>query len=389
MRSLSPEDLLEQAEERAGEEKKAFIRYLSKSNAVLSSIRDIAMKFPDRDPYAEQSAEANFRVKILNLLDEVIPIPRPETPFIEKYIGQLNELQVDVAKAAARLIPRFNRSRRAEVAELELSMRELAKIAGQLNGLPMGAIRQAEEASQIVRRIKAQVLELKQLQSTRDSTTSEVKKLRDEVDWLRERSNTMGQSTLSGRIDGLDAEIVDLRQRASELFAPIAKPIEKLKKLLEDRGSPSLEIVPLLKCVEDPSHLLQLEQVELDKAGRILRSYIERGELSIKQSRAKRALEAISELNTRVPDYKERLGTLLKERTEVLSSREAIELYDERRNVEDKSKMIDYKLSGLISSQANLDTQIDRCSLKIQNLKKEAEILAESILSEPITLTIS
>jgi len=389
MRSLTPEDLLEQAEERAAEEKKAVIKYLSRSNAALSSIREIAMKFPDKDPYAEQSAEANFKVKILNLLNDVIPLSNPETPLMERYIVQLNDLQLEVARAAARLIPRFDRSRRVEVAELELYMRELAKTTGQLRSVPTGAIRQAEEASQIVRRIGAQALELKQLQSARDSTTFESKKLRDEVDGLRERVSILGQSELSGRIDGLDAEILSLRQRVSEFFAPIAKPIEKLKKLLEDRRSPTLDIVPLLQCVEDPTHLLQLEQAELEKAGQILRGYIERGELSIKQSRARRALEAISELGSRVPDLKVRLNSLLKERIEVLSSREAVELYAKRKEVEDRIKLIEYKLGGLTSGQASLDAQIERCSLKIQNLKKETEMLAESILSEPVTLTIS
>lgn len=389
MRSLSPESLLEQAEDRAAEERGAINKYLGKTNATLSSIREIAMKFPDKDQYAEPSAEANFRVKILNLLDNVIPISRPETPLIEKYIVQLNDLQLEVARAAARLIPRFDRSRRVEVAELELYMRELAKMTGQLQGLPMGAIRRAEEASQIVRRIKAQSLELKQLQSTRDSTTLESEKLRHEVDGLRERAKNISQSALACKLDGLDAEIAGLRQRVSELFAPIAKPMEKLKKLLEDRRSPTLEIMPLLDCVEDPSHIVELEGAELAKAGQILRGYIERGELSIKQSRAKRALEAISELNSRAPDLKEGLGTLLKGRTEVLSSREAIELNAERREVDDKMKMIENKLSGLASSQANFNAQIDRCSLRIQNLKKEAEMLAESILSEPVTLTIS
>jgi len=389
MRSLNPESLLEQAEDSAAEERGAINKYLSKSNATLSSIREIAMKFPDKDQYAEPSAEANFRVKILNLLDNVIPISRPETPLIEKYIAQLNDLQLEVARAAARLIPRFDRSRRVEVAELELYMRELAKMTGQLQGLPMGAIRRAEEASQIVRRIKAQSLELKQFQITRDSTTLESQKLRHEVDGLRERAKNISRSALACKLDGLDAEIASLRQGVSELFAPIAKPIEKLKKLLEDRRSPTLEIMPLLKCVEDPSHLVELEGAELAKAGQILQGYIERGELSIKQSRAKRALEAISELNSRVPVLKEGLGTLLKGRSEVLSSREAMELNAERREVDDRIKMIEYKLSGLASSQANIDAQIERCSLRIQNLKKEAEMLAESILSEPVTLTIS
>jgi len=389
MRSLSPEDFLKQAEDRAAEERRAINKYLGKSNSTLSSIREIAMKFPDKDPYLEQSAEANFRVRILNLLDNVIPISRPETQLLEKYIAQLNDLQLEVARAAARLIPRFDRSRRVEVAELELYMRELAKMTGQLHGLPTGAIRQAEEATQVVRRIKAQALELKQLQITRDSTILESKKLRDEVDGLRERANIISHSSLFGKIDGLDAEIASLRQRVSEIYAPIVKPIEKFKKLLEDRRSPTLDIVPLLKCVEDPSHLVEFELVEIEKAGQILRGYIERGELSIKQSRARKALEAISELSSRVPELRERLGALLKERTAVLSSREAMELQAERKGVEDRLRMIEYKLSGLTSSQVYLDAQIDRCSLKIQNLKKEAEMLAESLLTEPVELSIS
>jgi len=388
MLSLSPEDLLERADERAAEEKKAVIKCLSKSNAALSSIREIALKFPDRDPYVEQSAEANFKVKILNLLNDVIPPSSQETPLIEKYIVQLNNLQLEVARSAARLIPRFDRSRRVEVAELELYMRELAKAAAQLSGVPTGAMRQAEETSQIVKRIRAQALELKQLQNAKDSTIFELKKLRDEADGLKERANILGQSELSSRIDGLDAEITSLRKSISELFAPTAKPIEKLKKLLEDRRSPTLEIVPLLKCVEDPMYLLQLEKSELEKAGQILRGYIERGELSVKQSRARRALEAISELGPRVPDFKERLDSLLKERNEALSSGEVVELNAKRKEVEDRIKLIEYKLSGLTSGQASLDAQIERCSLKIQNLKKEAEVLAESILSEPVTLTL-
>jgi len=365
------------------------MKCLSRSNSTLSSIREISMKFPDKDPYEEPSAEANFKAKILSLLNDVSPPSKPETPLIEKYIVQLNDLQLEVARAAARLIPRFDRGRRVEVAELELYMRELAKTAGQLRSIPMGAIRQEEEASQIVMRIRAQALELKQLQSSRDSMTFESKKLRDEGDRLREQAKILGQSELSGRIEGLDAKVVSLRQTIGELFAPIAKPIEKLKKLLEDKRSPMSDIVPLLKCVEDPTHLLQFERAELEMAGQILRGYIERDELSIKKSRAKRALEAISELSSRAPDLKERLGKLLSERMEVLSSSEAVELYAKRKEFEDKLMLIEHKLSGLTSGQASLDAQIERCSLKIQNLKREAEMLAESIISEPVALTIS
>jgi chromosome segregation ATPase len=388
MRSLSPEDLLELAEDRAAEEEKTITRHLDRAQATISSIRDVSKKFPDRDPYIELSAEANFKVKILKLLDDLPSISTPETSSIEKYVVQLNYLQLEVTRTAARLIPRFDRSRRLEVAELELHMRDLAKITAQLQNAPMRAMRQAEEADQIINKIRSQAAELHQLQGARDSTMSEAKGLREEEVKIREQANALGQSELAERIEGLDAEVKNLRQRIVELFTPIAKPGEKLRKLLEDGRSSTSDIDPLLKCIEDPMNLLKYEQAELDRAVHTLRGYIERGELPMKQSRIKRALEAISELQSQAPNIRERLITFLGKRDDVLSSKEAHELSTKLKEVENRLDQIERQLSALATNQANLAIQIERSSLKLQNLKKDAETLVESMLSEPVELRL-
>lgn len=388
MRSLSLEDLLERAEENAADEKKTVEKCMNRSQVTLASIRDVSKKFPDKDPYTEPSAEANFKAKILNLLDDLTPIPKPETSLIERHIVQLNAFQIEVARTAARLIPRFDRSRKIEVAELELHLRELAKIAAQLKDIPMGSMRQEEEASQIIRRIRVQASELQQLQSARDLAMSEMKRLRDDEAKLDEQASVLRQSELSGKIESLDAEIKTLIRRIIELFVPIAKPAEKLRKLLEDRRSPTADIDPILKCVEDPLNLLRFEQTEMERAGHILRGYIERNELSIKQSRAKRALEAISELQAQAPAIRERLGPLQKSRMEVLSSKEASELSKKREEVDDRIKHMKRQLGVLETNQASLGMQIERSSHKLQHLKKEAEMLAKDIISEPVELTL-
>lgn len=388
MRSLSPEELLEIAEERAAEERKAVVKYLDRAQATLSSIRDVSRKFPDRDPYAELSAEANFKVRILNLLDDLTPISKPEISLIERYVVQLNDLQFEVTRTAARLIPRFDRSRRLEVAELELHMRELAKTTAQLQSTPMEAMRQAEKTNQIISRIRAQASELHQLQGARELAMSETMRLRDEEAKIKEQVSVLGQSELAEKIESLDAEVRILRQRIVELFTPIAKPGEKLRKLLEDRRSSTSYIDPLLKCVEDPMNLLRFEQAEMDRAGHILRGYIERGELAMKQSRIKRALEAIYELQSQAPDIRERLGALLARRREVLASKEAQELSTKLKEVEGRLNEIERQLSALATNQASLGIQIDRSSLKLQNLKKEAEMLAENMLSEPVEIML-
>jgi hypothetical protein len=388
MQSLGLQDLLTLAEEKANEEKKLVSKHLGKSNATISSIRNVLNKLPDKDFYFDSSAEASFKAKIQGLLDDLPPLAKLDTALVERYAIQLNNFQIEVARSAARLIPKFSRGRKVEVAELELHLRELAKITALLLNIRLDAMREAEGAEQLIRRIRAQTAELQQLQTARVSVAAQMEKLREEEVELDKGADALNKSEVARRMEELDAGTRDAIQSVSAMFSPTGKPIEKLRKLLEDRRAPTSEISPLIKCNEHPLNLLNFDQVELDRAGRILRGYIERDELAIKQSRAKRALDALSEMHSLAPDLKERLSSLRIMQREVVASSEAAELSTKRGEIEERAKQMERQLSGLAADQSNLEAQLERCALKLQNLKREGEAIAGKIASEPVTLII-
>ncbi|MBO3803445.1 MAG: hypothetical protein JTT11_06170 [Candidatus Brockarchaeota archaeon] len=388
MRTLSLRDLVDLAEERAEEDRKAVGKILLKSKATLLSIRNVVERLPDKGLYDETKAEASFKAKVLGMLGAVAPPSEPGTLAIDEFVADLNHFQTDVAKIGARLIPKFDRSRKLDVAELELCMRELAREAAQLQSMPKEALRRAEEAKRIAERIAGLREELKRLGGMMDSVDLETGKLKEEEARLKLEAAKLEGSELASRLKNIDEEASAAKKELEGLFAPIAKPVEKLKKALEGKGIQEPRVEMLSKCVENPFEILKIEFAELEKAGQVLRGYIERGELPMKASRSKRALQSISEMGSKAPGLKERLVLLLDSAEEMSKSPEVGEFAAKRKDLEERLKQVGQRLGALEMEKANLDGKIAGCSSKIGQLRKEAEKLAEEIVSEPSSITI-
>jgi len=388
MRVVSLQDLLELAEKRAEEDRKVAEKILRKSQATILSVRNVIERFPDRGFYEESKAESSFKAKVLELLNSIKFPSELETSAMEELFTDLNYFQVEVARIGARLIPKFDRSRKLDVAELELNMRELAKVAAQLQNMPKKALRQAEEVKQIVERIKSQIEDLKRLEAFKNSITSEVMQLKDEEARVRQEMAGMEGSELALKLKKVNAEILMTKQEVEMLFAPVAKPIEKLKKVMKDETIQAPQVEALAKCIENPLEILEVRFEDLGKASEILRSYIEKGYLQIKQSRSKRALQAISEMRSKVPALKERLGLLLKSREEMLASPEVAVFSEKFKEMEERLRQLEQRLSALDIEKTNIDSKIEGCSSKMKRLRSEAEKLAGDIFSEQSLIAI-
>ncbi len=388
MRVVSLQDLLELAEKRAEEDRKVAEKILRKSQATILSVRNVIERFPDRGFYEELKAESSFKAKVLELLNSIKFPSELETSAMEELFTDLNYFQVEVARIGARLIPKFDRSRKLDVAELELNMRELAKVAAQLQNMPKKALRQAEEVKQIVERIKSQIEDLKRLEAFKNSITSEVMQLKDEEARVRQEMAGMEGSELALKLKKVNAEILMTKQEVEMLFAPVAKPIEKLKKVMKDETIQAPQVEALAKCIENPLEILEVRFEDLGKASEILRSYIEKGYLQIKQSRSKRALQAISEMRSKVPALKERLGLLLKSREEMLASPEVAVFSEKFKEMEERLRQLEQRLSALDIEKTNIDSKIEGCSSKMKRLRSEAEKLAGDIFSEQSLIAI-
>ncbi|MGQ9514174.1 MAG: hypothetical protein ACUVTL_03885 [Thermoproteota archaeon] len=388
MRSLSTQALLEIAKERASEEKRMVNKILQRSQAILLSIKSIIERPPENYFYEEMRAEASFRIKVLGLLGEIVLPSEPETSKVKRFIKDLYNFQVEVSRTGARLIPKFDRSRKMDVAELEIKMKELAKIAAQLQSIPKEKIRILEETEQILERIKIQNDELKRLKGEKEAINLEIMKLRDEDALLKKEMAELDGSELSSKIRNIEAEILNVMQKSEAMFIPMTKPIEKLRKLLKDQGDQYQQLELLLKCIEDPMELSKIDLVDLERAVQILRIYIEKGDLSIKQSISKRALESISEMRSEAQALKEKIISLLKVKEAVLKSSEAEIFSIRQKTLEDRLRRIGDQLSALSVDRAKLDERLEKCSSRMERLKREVEKIAESIVSEPISIVL-
>ncbi len=375
----------------------------SKVQDWLTDIKDTGSKLL-RENVEEDAEEASkssissadkFGQKIIDLVEGVKPPNEMTYDDLVDYTNALRNLQSQIVHAASIWIPKLPLQLKRTIRELEAKMKLLGFSVNSLENHVGGKHRQVDKLEKIIEDSKQLVVlhqDLKDLDGAIKTHEENIGKLLVETRDVNQAIEQLDLSDISRRMTEQEKRLQSLRTQISEIFQPLEKPVEKLLKTTDSKNGliTSTALETLRHYLNDPADAIEVQKnsSQLRSALQALQNVLIAGSIELKESRVRNALKSISEICTtdRIETLRQSYHQLRLEHDATLSSKEAVETTEKKRELENRKQLAAKEKSRLNSDLQTLQSRRDELALRISRLKADLEERSRSTAGEDIEI---